>query len=72
MVAQDLVAQDVVVVAVPMISVMSGVPHIATLIGREYETRLLSGLVERVRDGGGAVVVRGEAGIGKSALLAEA
>jgi DNA-binding CsgD family transcriptional regulator len=72
LVAQDLVAQDVVVVAVPMISVMSGVPHIATLIGREYETRLLSGLVERVRDGGGAVVVRGEAGIGKSALLAEA
>lgn len=50
---------------------MSAASRTAPLVGREYEMRLLSGLVERVRDGGGAVVVRGEAGIGKSALLAE-
>jgi hypothetical protein len=42
------------------------------VLGREYETTLLRGLVEHIRDRGGAVVVRGEAGIGKSALLVEA
>jgi PII-like signaling protein len=31
-----------------------------------------AGLFERVADAGGATVVRGEAGIGKSALLSEA
>lgn len=41
------------------------------LFGRESEVRYLTDLVGRVRDRGGAVVVRGEAGIGKSALLAE-
>ena len=51
-----------------MSTASEGVP----LIGRGAELRLLGGLVERVRDAGGAVVVRGEAGIGKSALLAEA
>jgi DNA-binding CsgD family transcriptional regulator len=51
---------------------MSTVSSPAQLIGRGSELRLLGGLVERVRDGGGAVVVRGEAGIGKSALLSEA
>src|SRR5216684_1277562 len=39
------------------------------LIEREQESAVLDGLVDRLPDGGGAVVVRGEAGIGKSALL---
>ncbi|MCK9926333.1 AAA family ATPase [Frankia sp. Mgl5] len=43
----------------------------AQLIGREAETRALDSLVARVPGRGGAIVVRGEAGIGKSALLAE-
>ncbi|GAA1616204.1 ATP-binding protein [Actinoplanes couchii] len=42
------------------------------LIGRENEIQLLGGLVARTGDGGGATVVCGEAGIGKSALLTEA
>jgi len=51
---------------------MSGVPLVdigAELIEREQESAVLDGLVDRLPDGGGAVVVRGEAGIGKSALL---
>lgn len=51
---------------------MSTASENASLVGRGAELRLLGGLVERVRDTGGAVVVRGEAGIGKSALLLEA
>src|SRR4029077_9240514 len=39
------------------------------LIEREQESALLDALVDGLREGGGAVVVRGEAGIGKSALL---
>src|SRR5260370_41859658 len=39
------------------------------LIEREPESAVLDALVDRLRDGGGAVVVRGEPGIGKSALL---
>ncbi|GAA1299200.1 AAA family ATPase [Pseudonocardia xinjiangensis] len=42
-----------------------------SLIGREEELRRLGGLLEGVGIGGGAVLLRGEAGIGKSALLAE-
>ena len=38
---------------------------------RESELRRLAGLVGGVRDRGGALVIRGEAGIGKSALLGE-
>src|SRR5260370_14898621 len=51
---------------------MSGVPLVDIgheLIEREQESAVLEGLVDRLPDGGGAVVVRGEAGIGKSALL---
>jgi predicted ATPase len=51
---------------------MSTASHPVPLVGREPELRLLGGLLERVGDGGGAVVVRGEAGIGKSALLSAA
>src|SRR5256712_1849828 len=51
---------------------MGGAPLIDTnreLIEREQECAVLDALVDRLRDGGGAVVVRGEAGIGKSVLL---
>ncbi|MEZ0075551.1 AAA family ATPase [Planotetraspora sp. GP83] len=45
-----------------------------TLYGRERETRLLDRLLDRSLDGvhgrGGALVLRGDAGIGKSSLLA--
>src|SRR5260221_7216028 len=39
------------------------------LIEREQESAALDVLVDRLGEGGGAVVLRGEAGIGKSALL---
>jgi DNA-binding CsgD family transcriptional regulator len=51
---------------------MSGAPLVDAgpeLIEREQECAVLDALVDRLRDGGGAVVVQGEAGIGKSALL---
>lgn len=40
------------------------------LFGRDREIRILDDLLGRVTERGGALVVRGEAGIGKSALLA--
>jgi len=39
------------------------------LIGRDDEVARVDALLDRVRDRGGALVIRGEAGIGKSALL---
>jgi predicted ATPase len=42
------------------------------LIGRDRELATLYALVDGIEEQGGAVVVRGEAGIGKSALLAAA
>ncbi|GAA4255869.1 LuxR family transcriptional regulator [Dactylosporangium darangshiense] len=51
---------------------MSPDRHAAPLLGRGPELAMLAERVGGIRDGGGAVVVRGEAGIGKSALLAEA
>ncbi len=51
---------------------MSGAPLVDAgpdLIEREQESAVLDALVDRVSEGGGAVVVRGEAGIGKSVLL---
>jgi len=42
------------------------------LVGRERELGVLDDLVDRVGERGGALVVRGEAGVGKSALLAAA
>src|ERR1700757_289804 len=51
---------------------MGGAPLVDAgldLIEREQESAVLDSLVDRLRDGGGAVMIRGEAGIGKSALL---
>jgi DNA-binding CsgD family transcriptional regulator len=51
---------------------MGGVRLVDTgpeLIEREQECAVLDALVDGLREGGGAVVIRGEAGIGKSALL---
>ncbi|HEY0577985.1 MAG TPA: ATP-binding protein [Pseudonocardia sp.] len=42
-----------------------------SLFGRELEQKQLAELIDGVRHRGGALLVRGEAGIGKSALLAE-
>ncbi len=39
------------------------------LIGRNNEVQRVDALLDRVRDRGGALVIRGEPGIGKSALL---
>jgi len=44
----------------------------AELIGREAEVGRLNALLDRLSGGGGAIVIRGEAGIGKSALVAHA
>lgn len=41
------------------------------LYGRDRELGVLNDLVDHASEGGGAVIVRGEAGIGKSALVAE-
>jgi len=43
---------------------------VRSLFGREAETAVLSSVLDRVKDRGGALLVRGEPGIGKSALLA--
>jgi DNA-binding CsgD family transcriptional regulator len=43
-----------------------------TLVGRNLECKQLTELVDEAGDRGGALLIRGEAGIGKSALLAEA
>src|SRR5580698_4851725 len=45
---------------------------IPTLLGRESEVRLVGELLDRVADHGGALVVSGGPGIGKSALLGQA
>jgi hypothetical protein len=44
----------------------------SVLLGREAELRVLESLLAPPADGGAALLVRGEAGIGKSALLREA
>jgi DNA-binding CsgD family transcriptional regulator len=43
-----------------------------SLVGREGELQAIAGLLAGVRESGAALIVRGEAGIGKSALLAAA
>jgi DNA-binding CsgD family transcriptional regulator len=45
---------------------------IMPLLGREHEGRTLGGLIGHVREQGGSLVLSGEPGIGKSALVREA
>ena len=53
----------------PVRPTSSTVPRWHVLIGRNEETACLNALLGQVRGGlGGAVVLRGEAGIGKTAL----
>jgi DNA-binding CsgD family transcriptional regulator len=47
-------------------------PVTTSLFGRETETRVLADLLDHVHDRGGSLVVSGEPGVGKSALLQEA
>ena len=47
----------------------AGVAALPELIGREAESALVDATMSRLPDGGGALLVRGEAGIGKTALL---
>src|SRR6266851_3946173 len=59
----------------PILSPMSSsvpIHAIPDLIGREPESELLDALIDALPDAGGALIVRGEAGIGKSALLQRA
>jgi DNA-binding CsgD family transcriptional regulator len=54
-------------------AVTGATPTLSELVGRDLELAALQALLDRARAGqGGALVVRGEAGIGKSALLAYA
>ncbi len=46
--------------------------HRPPVVGRERERAILAGLLEDVHQRGAALIVRGEPGIGKPALLAEA
>src|SRR5690348_10054977 len=43
-----------------------------SLVGRETEKAHLGSMIDRVTDRGGVLVLHGEPGVGKSALLAEA
>src|SRR5262245_28134739 len=42
------------------------------LLGRDPELQTIEGLIGRSAEGGGALLIRGDAGLGKSALLARA
>ena len=47
-------------------------PAVTSLFGRESETQVLAELIAHLPDRGGSLVVSGEPGVGKSALLREA
>jgi len=40
-----------------------------TVVGRDSEIRILEELLDGVRDGGACMLIRGDAGLGKSTLL---
>ncbi|MEV4350450.1 AAA family ATPase [Actinoplanes sp. NPDC049596] len=50
----------------------AGAARVPDIVGRGEEQQVLRRLVERLPDGGGVLVVRGDPGVGKSTLLAEA
>jgi hypothetical protein len=53
-----------------VIGVMSRPPHPdAFLFGRERELRVIEERLDSVSDKGGALLIRGEAGVGKTAIL---
>src|ERR1700694_6278658 len=45
---------------------------VSDLIGREAESEVLDAVIDQIHIRGGALIVRGETGIGKSALLRRA
>jgi len=47
-------------------------PAVTSLFGRESETQVLAELIDHLQGHGGSLVVSGEPGVGKSALLREA
>jgi len=47
-------------------------PAVTSLFGRESETHVLAELIDHLQDHGGSLVVSGEPGVGKAALLREA
>jgi len=47
-------------------------PSVTSLFGREPETQVLARLLDRLPGQGGSLVVSGEPGVGKSALLLQA
>jgi hypothetical protein len=46
----------------------AGVATLAELVGREVESAVVEGIISPLPQGGGTLLVRGEVGIGKSAL----
>ncbi len=48
---------------------LTGVASLPALIGRDAECALVDAIISRLPEAGGALLVRGEVGIGKSALL---
>src|SRR4051794_36267842 len=49
-----------------------GSSDLGRLLGRGDEVQLLTSLLDRAEDEGGALVIRGQPGVGKSRLLSEA
>lgn len=49
----------------------TGSSDLGRLLGRADEVQLLISLLDGVESGGGALVIRGESGVGKSRLLSE-
>ena len=59
--------------ASPGFVILTAVNGTASLLyGRDQELARLRDLIDRISDRGGALVLRGEAGIGKSALISQA
>ncbi len=53
-------------------AISAGTEAVVGMVGREAEAQLVDRLIDGLHEGGGALIVRGEPGIGKSALLEHA